>query len=171
MRERARSRRRPLDRRALAQLVGFVVGVNFVGGVPGVLFGLDTAWFRDLTKPWFYPPSIAFPIVWTLLFTLLGVALWLVWRAGDPEIAEARTLALGLFAVQFACNVAWTPAFFGLRSIVAGLAVLVVLWPLALATVPAFARVDRRAGVLLLPYVLWVTFALALTADFWRLNG
>ncbi|WP_254864388.1 TspO/MBR family protein [Halovivax gelatinilyticus] len=153
-----------IDLRTLIEVVGFVVLVNVLGSAPGVVFGPDSAWFRALEKPWFYPPELAFPVVWTLLFTLLGISLWLVWRA------DSGGLALGLFVVQFALNVAWTPAFFGLESIVGGIAVLVPLVALVCATVYAFWRVDRRAAVLLVPYLLWVTFALALTLEFWRLN-
>ena len=154
------------DRSALLQLVGAILLVNVVGAAPGVVFGPDSAWFRRLETPWFYPPEIAFPVVWTLLFTLLGIALWLVWRADDGR----RSLALALFVAQFALNVAWTPAFFGLESITGALVVIVLLWGLVLATLVAFARVDRRAGAFLVPYLLWVTFALVLTAEFWRLN-
>jgi len=154
------------DRTSLLELVVFVLLVNVVGAAPGVVFGPDSAWFRGLEKPWFYPPEIAFPVVWTLLFTLLGIALWLVWRTDDGR----RPLAIALFVAQFALNVAWTPAFFGLESITGALVVIVPLWGLVLATLVAFVRVDRRSGVLLVPYLLWVTFALVLTAEFWRLN-
>ena len=154
------------DRSALVQLVGAILFVNVVGAAPGVVFGPDSAWFRELETPWFYPPEIAFPVVWTLLFTLLGIALWLVWRADDGR----RQLALALFVAQFALNVAWTPVFFGLESITGALVVIVLLWGLVLATLLAFARVDQRAGALLVPYFLWVSFALILTAEFWRLN-
>lgn len=151
----------------LATAVGFVVAINLIGGAPGFVFGPDTTWFRGLEKPTFYPPEIAFPVVWTLLFTLLGLALWLVWRTDAP----ARRLALGLFVVQLAVNVTWTPAFFGLESLTAGLAVIVVLWLLIIATIEAFRRVDRRAALLLVPYLLWVTFAAVLNVELWRLNG
>ncbi|MFC6719644.1 TspO/MBR family protein [Natrialbaceae archaeon GCM10025810] len=155
------------DARSLLLAAAFVALVNVVGGLPGVLFGPDTAWFRALEKPAFYPPGIAFPIVWTTLFTLLGVALWLVWRRDAP----GRRLALGLFAAQMAVNVAWTPAFFGLEAPLLGLLVIVTLWVLVVATFAAFRRVDRRAAALLVPYLAWVTFAAALNFELWRLNG
>ena len=153
--------------RAVLQTAAFVVLVNAVGAAPSVVFGTGGEWLRGLDKPGFYPPQLAFPIAWTALFTLLGIALWLVWRAD----ADGRTLALWLFAVQFLFNVAWTPAFFGLESVTAGLAVIIPLWFLVVATTVAFARVDRRAGALLVPYLAWVTFALALSISLWRLNG
>jgi tryptophan-rich sensory protein len=146
--------RRSLDRADLPGLVASVVLVNAVGAAPGLLGGPGSDWFRALEKPWFYPPGAAFGVVWTVLFTLLGVALYLVWRRGTDDAAVR--VALGLFALQFAFNVVWTPAFFVLRNLGAALAVVVVLFVLAAATARAFARVDRRAGALLVPYLAWV---------------
>ena len=161
-----RSRRLPGGESILGA-IGFVVLVNLVGSVPGVLSSPDSPWFRALEKPAFYPPEIAFPVVWTLLFTLMGVSLWLVWRSD----AAGRRLALGLFALQMAFNVAWTPAFFALEELLLGLLVIVALWVLVVATIVAFDRVDRRAAALLVPYLAWVTFAAVLNFELWRLNA
>ncbi|MFP8955582.1 TspO/MBR family protein [Natrialbaceae archaeon A-CW3] len=158
---------RSIARRDVLEVVVFVIAINVVGGLPGVLSGPDSAWFRALEKPAFYPPEIAFPVVWTLLFTLMGVALWLVWRASGT----GRGLALGLFVGQMAVNVAWTPVFFGLEELFAGLVVIVTLWVLVAATIVAFRAVDRRAAALLVPYLLWVTFASVLNYELWRLNA
>ncbi|WP_290815607.1 TspO/MBR family protein [Halovivax sp.] len=155
------------DLATIVEAVAVVLLVNAVGAAPGVAFAPDSAWFRELEKPAFYPPEIAFPVVWTLLFTLLGIALWLVWRAD----AAGRGRALGLFVAQMAANVAWTPAFFGAESIGTGLAVIVLLWVLIVATIAAFRRVDRRAAALMVPYLLWVTFAALLNFELWRLNA
>ena len=155
------------DRGAVLTVIGFVLGVNVVGSVPGVLSSPDSPWFRALDKPAFYPPELAFPVVWTLLFTLMGIALWLVWRSD----ASGRRLALGLFALQMAFNVAWTPAFFTLEALFLGLLVIVALWMLVVATIVAFNRVDRRAAALLVPYLAWVTFAAVLNFELWRLNS
>lgn len=160
------SRRLP-DGPDLLRAVGFVLLVNVVGGVPGILSSPDSAWFASLAKPWFYPPPAAFGIVWTALFTLLGIACWLVWRAD----ASGRRLALGLFAVQMAVNVAWTPTFFAFQAPLAALFVILALWGLVVATTVAFRRVDRRAAALLVPYLAWVTFAAVLNAEIWRLNA
>lgn len=161
------STRRLPDGGSILAAIGFVVLVNVVGSVPGVLSSPDTAWFRSLEKPWFYPPDIAFPVVWTLLFTLLGVALWLVWRSD----ADGRWLALGLFVAQMVFNVAWTPAFFTLETPLLALGIILALWGLIIATTAAFRRVDRRAAALLLPYLAWVTFAAVLNFELWRLNA
>jgi len=159
---------RSLSRGSLPTVLASVVLVNVVGAAPAVIAGPDTAWFQSLVKPTLYPPSWVFGVVWTGLFTLLGVALALVWLAG-PDRRPVR-VALALFAVQMAFNVAWTPAFFALENLLLGLAVIASLWPLVLATAAAFARVDRRAGALVVPYLLWVTFAAVLNYQFLVLN-
>jgi tryptophan-rich sensory protein len=146
--------------------LGFVVAVNVVGAVPALVAGPDSAWFRALEKPALYPPPVVFGVVWTVMFTLMAVALWLVWRRD----AEGRRLAIGLFVVQMAVNVAWTPVFFALEAIAAALAVIGLLAVLVAATIVAFDRVDRRAAALLVPYLLWVCFAAVLNYRFLQLN-
>lgn len=153
--------------RALTMLAGVVL-VNVVGAAPAVLSGPGSPWFRGLAKPAIYPPGWVFGVVWTLLFTLLGVAVALVWL--DGRETRAGRVALGLFVGQMCLNVAWTPAFFAARNLLAGLAVIVALWPAVLATVVAFDRVDRRAAALLVPYLAWVTFAAVLNYRLWALN-
>ncbi|MFC7071093.1 TspO/MBR family protein [Halobaculum lipolyticum] len=148
-------------------LVALVLLVNVVGGVPAVLGGPGSAWFEALVKPAIYPPSWLFGVVWTALFTLSGAALWLVVRA---EPSAARRLALGAFVLQFAFNVAWTPTFFAFQRIDLALGVIVVLAALLAGTVAAFARVDRRAAALLVPYLAWVCFAAVLNYRFLVVN-
>ncbi|WP_114576859.1 TspO/MBR family protein [Saliphagus sp. LR7] len=152
--------------RSAGRLVAAVLAVNAVGAAPSLVSSPDTPWFESLEEPAIYPPEIAFPVVWTVLFTLLGIALWLVWeRTGD-----GRRLALSLFALQMLVNVAWTPAFFSLQAPGVALGIIVALWVLVVATIAAFARVDRRAAALLVPYLAWITFATVLNFELWRLN-
>ena len=155
-----------LGREDLPGALAAVVLVNLVGGAPAVLGGPDTAWFAALAKPDIYPPPWAFGVVWPILFALLGVALYLVWRTD----ADGRPLALGLFVTQMTFNVAWTPAFFLAQNLVVALGIIVVLFALAAATAVAFRRVSRLAGALLVPYLLWVAFAAALNYQFVALN-
>ncbi|GAA0214995.1 TspO/MBR family protein [Halobaculum roseum] len=151
----------------LVGLAALVLAVNVVGAVPAVLGGPDSAWFAALTKPEIYPPGWLFGVVWTALFTLSGVALWLLVRA---EPSGARRLAFGAFVLQFGFNVAWTPTFFALQEIAAALAIVVALAVLLAGTIAAFARVDRRAAALLVPYLAWVCFAAVLNYRFLVLN-
>jgi len=157
------------ERRPIASLVLAVLASELVGGL-GNLLSLSgvTTWYPTLTTPAFNPPGWVFGPVWIPLFALMGVAAWLVWRAGLDR--RAVQVALALFAVQFGFNVAWSGAFFGLRSPLAGLVVIVALWLAIVATIWAFDRVDRRAALLLVPYLLWVSFATVLNFELWRLN-
>jgi tryptophan-rich sensory protein len=160
--------------RPIGSLLAAVLAVELVGA-SGAVFtarGLD-GWYETLSRPAVAPPDWVFGPVWTTLFALLGVAVWLVWRrvaSTDPEVARSARLALGAFALQFAFNLAWSAAFFGLESIELGLGVIVGLWGAIALTVRAFARVDRRAALLLVPYLAWVTFAAYLNYRFWVLN-
>jgi len=159
---------RALDRSALLRLLGAVLLVNLVGAAPAAIGGPGTEWFASLTKPAIYPPPAVFGVVWTTLFTLQGVALWLLWRAAAPP--ERSRPALALFVAAFLLNLAWTPAFFRARAIGTALALAAALTVLLVPTAWAFARVDRRAGLLLLPTVVWSAFATLLTYRFLVLN-
>lgn len=161
----------PSTARSIATLFAFVVGVNAVGAAPSLLAGPDTAWFRALEKPGFYPPGWVFGAVWTLLFTLLGIAFYLVYRRDRGLERRAVRIAVGLFGLQLAVNVTWTPAFFGLQAPLFALGIIVVLFGLVAATIVAFDRVDRRAAALLVPYLCWVGFAAVLNYTIWSLNG
>ena len=124
-------------------------------------------WYRSLRKPAWNPPDAVFGPVWTALYLAMGVALALVRRRAGSD--RSGPLAR-LFGVQLALNFAWSAAFFGLRRPAAGVAVIVPLWLSIVATVVAFWRVRRLAGLLLLPYLAWTTFATALNIAVWRLN-
>lgn len=157
------------DRRDLLTALGFVLLVNLVGGLPALVAGPDTAWFAALEKPAFYPPGAVFGVVWTVLFSLLGVALWLVWRRGTDR--RTVRVALATFVGQMALNVVWTPVFFGLQAPLWALGIVLALWAAVLGTIVAFDRVDRRAALLLVPYLCWVSFAALLNFELWRLNA
>lgn len=157
------------QRRPLWSLVAAVLVCELVGAAGGLLSADGiTTWYPTLAKPALTPPSWVFGPVWTTLFALLGAGAWLVWKAGLDR--RPVRVALALFAVQYVVQVAWSGVFFGLRSPGGGLAVIAVLWLLIVATVVAFDRVDRRAALLLVPYLLWVTFASFLNLRLWQLN-
>ena len=150
-------------------LLAAVIGVNAIGASPVLVAGPDSPWFRALEKPALYPPEWAFGVVWTLLFTLLGVALYMIYRRGVGN--RSVQVALGAFAVQMVLNVVWTPAFFGLESLEIGLLVIVVLWFAIVGAMWAASRVDRRAAALFVPYLAWVSFATVLNYQLWQLNA
>jgi translocator protein len=146
-------------------LAGWVV-LPLLAGAFGSQFQ-PGAWYAQLEKPAWNPPSWVFGPVWTVLYILMGVAAWLVW---DRHRGAAK-VALTLFVVQLVFNAAWSWLFFGLQSPGLAFGGIVVLWLLLLATTAAFWRERTVAGVLLLPYVAWVTFAMALNFAIWRLNA
>ena len=135
-----------------------------VGG--GTLIGLaapggDSPWYASLDKPSWTPPGWLFAPVWTMLYTAMGVAAWLVWREGGWR---QQRLPLAVFLAQLALNFAWSPLFFGLRQITWALVDIVAIWLLIVLTMRLFGRVQRAAAWLLTPYLAWVSFATALNA-------
>ncbi|WP_122089667.1 TspO/MBR family protein [Halalkalicoccus subterraneus] len=157
-----------ITRREVLGALAAAVLINLVGAL-GVPFTTpDSAWFQALDKPWFYPPGAAFGVVWTVLFSLMGIAAFLVYRHGVEN--RAVRIALGLFALQMVVNVAWSPAFFAAQELLLAFGIIVVLWALIVATIAAFSWVDRRAALLLVPYLAWVSFAAVLNYSIWALN-
>ena len=155
----------------LTQAVGLVISLSIcfaAGGIGGLATtqGLD-AWYDTLNKPTWNPPSWIFAPVWTTLYGLMGIAVWLVWRGGTRE--QVRP-AITLFIVQLLLNGVWSVLFFGLQSPVVALVEIVVLWLAIVATTVFFFRRSPIAGGLMTPYLLWVSFASLLNFTIWNLN-
>jgi len=134
--------------------------------------GLATAnsvntWYPTLQKPDWSPPNAVFGPVWTLLYVLMAVATWRVWRNGDDRAAR-RTASL--YSAQLTLNALWSILFFGLRQPGAALVEIIVLWAVLIVILVRYWRRDRLAAALWTPYVAWVTFAAALNAAIWSLN-
>ncbi len=127
-----------------------------------------TTWYATLGKPAFSPPNWLFAPVWTLLYILMGIAAFLVWRKGLGN-RQVRS-ALIVFLIQLILNTLWSVVFFGLESPLFGLVVISVLWVVILVTVIQFFKISRAASMLLWPYLLWVTFAAVLNSSIWLLN-
>jgi tryptophan-rich sensory protein len=139
----------------------------FLAAATGALFPPGT-WYAALEKPPWNPPAWVFGPVWTALYTLMAVAAWRVWRRGG-FVAQRRTLTP--FLIQLVLNAAWTPLFFGLKRPDLAFVDILLLLGAIVWTMTAFARVDRIAAGLLLPYLLWVAFATVLNGVLWRLNA
>jgi benzodiazapine receptor len=122
--------------------------------------------YQRLQLPTWAPPASVFGPVWTVLYVLMALAAWLVWRTGT----DGRTRALSLFVVQLALNALWSWLFFSFHLGGLALADIVLLWVLIVATVVAFWNIRPLSGLLLLPYLLWVSFATVLNLVLWRLN-
>jgi translocator protein len=154
-------------RSALA-LVGFLAACFAVAAIGGWFTSQGMPeWYMSLEMPSWNPPSWLFGPVWTTLYAAMAVAAWLVWRESG---FEGATPALTLFFVQLALNLAWSGIFFALQSPGWALLELVVLWFAILGTTVLFFRHSTLAGALMVPYLLWVTFAGALNAAIVRLN-
>jgi translocator protein len=141
----------------LILLLGFASG----RAVPA---GSENSWYVALQKPALTPPGWVFPVAWTSLYILLGLAVALILHARG---ARGRGLALAVFAVQFALNLAWTPLFFGAHRIGAALVVIVAMLLLSIVTTVLFGRIRTAAAWLMVPYMVWISFAGVLT---WRIG-
>ena len=146
--------------------LGFWLAVTFAAAWIGSRFQ-PGEWYGSLIKPALTPPAWIFGPVWTLLYTMMAMAAWLVWRRHG--LADAIG-PLGLFLGQLALNALWSYLFFGLQRPGLAFIDIVALWVAILATLIAFWRFHPPAGLLLLPYLLWVSFAIYLNFQFWRLN-
>jgi len=154
----------------LARLI-LCIAICQMAGVIGSIFTASSVatWYTTLNKPWFSPPGSVISAVWILLFVLMGISLFLVWRQGISG-ADSK-IALVVFAAQLLVNALWSYAFFGLQSPLAGVVVIVVLWLLILQTIIRFWPISKGAALLLVPYIIWVSFAGFLNYSIWRLNS
>ncbi len=143
--------------------VPLILLLGFASG-RAVPTGADSGWYMALAKPDLNPPGWVFPIVWTGLYILMGVALAMILHARG---AKGRGPAIGLFGVQFALNLIWTPLFFGMHRVEAALLVIVAMLVVAIATTVAFSRIRVAAAWLMVPYLVWISFAGVLT---WRIG-
>ncbi len=148
-------------------LLGCLLVTFAVAAAGGVASGNAGSFYEQLSRPTWAPPAWLFAPVWSVLYFLQGVAAWLVWRARASRGVRA---ALALFVLQLAANGLWTWLFFAWRQGGLAFGEILLLWCLIAATIVSFWRVRPLAAALLLPYLLWVSFAAALTFSIWRLN-
>lgn len=147
---------------SLAASIALPLLLGAVGGL-----ATDSGWYVELHRPSFAPPGWVFGPVWTVLYGSMGTAAWWVWRAaGWPRARHA----LGWYAAQLLLNALWSPIFFGLRAMGWALIDIGLMGVAIVGTLVAFYRIERRAGLLLVPYLLWVAFAAVLNWSLWTLN-
>ncbi|WP_341894848.1 TspO/MBR family protein [Ferrovibrio terrae] len=153
---------------SLGALALSLIACFAISGLGGAITaGPVKSWYPTLAKPALTPPDLAFPIVWTLLYALMAIAAWLVWRSAGLRRARG---ALTMFGIQLLLNLAWSALFFGLQRPDLALAEIAILWAAIATTATLFWRHDRRAALLLAPYLAWVSFAVWLNAAIWWLN-
>lgn len=152
---------------ALAGSVVLTLGVGFVGSLftaPAI-----QGWYTTLVRPELAPPNWVFGPVWTTLYVMMAVAAFLVWQRKDALFSKKK-VALGLYALQLGLNTAWSYFFFGQQEIGFALGVIAALWLMIALTMYWFYKISKPAAYLLVPYLLWVSFASYLNYQFWLLN-
>jgi benzodiazapine receptor len=148
-------------------LIGWLI-ITFIAAAIGTAASAESGLFyQQISRPEWAPPAWLFAPVWTALYILMGVSAWTVWRVDGFRSAR---IALSLFIIQLVLNAVWTWIFFVWRQGALAFVEILVLWALILCTTIAFWRVRTIAGILLLPYLAWVSFASVLTFTVWRLN-
>ncbi len=154
---------------SIVKLIVSIVACLAAGGI-GSLFTFRSipTWYPGLKKPKYTPPNQVFGPIWTALYILMGLSVYFVWQKG---LANDGVLpAFILFWVQLGLNALWSIIFFGLKSKGGGVIIIIVLWFLILATIITSFQVSIWAGILLIPYILWVSVATYLNVGIWRLN-
>lgn len=156
------------------------IGASLAAGAAGSLFTAPAipSWYAGLVKPALNPPSWVFGPVWTVLYLLMGISLFLIWKSNPSVAPRERRRGVILFFIQLALNAIWSPIFFGSTSLTInginniGLAFIdiVLLWAAIALTILVFRKISRPAAWLLAPYLLWVSFALYLNYALWMLN-
>jgi benzodiazapine receptor len=141
-------------------IAGFIGSIATASSIP--------TWYTFLAKPAWTPPSWLFGPVWTTLYILMGIALFLVWRKG-LERHDVK-IAISIFGIQLFLNVMWSVIFFGFQSILGGLIEIIFLWIAILVNIIAFYRISKAAGIVLLPYIVWVSIAAYLNYTVYLLN-
>ena len=129
---------------------------------------MDLGWYLTLNKPIFTPPGWLFAPAWTVLYILMIISAFLIWKKGLKKKNVKN--ALKLFAIQFILNLSWSPIFFGLKNISLALIVIIVMWVYILKTILAFGKINKASSYLLYPYIAWVSFATVLNFSIWLLN-
>ena len=153
----------------IIKLIVSLVACEGAGGI-GAIFTTPAipTWYARLKKPGFTPPNSVFGPVWITLYLLMAVSVFLVWREGLTQ--DSARIAFIVFWVQLVLNILWSVVFFGFRTPIGGLVMIIFLWLAILATIILSFQVSAIAGALLIPYLIWVTIAANLNFQVWRLN-
>lgn len=146
------------------------IAICLLAGGLGTIFTIPSipTWYATLVKPSFSPPNYLFGPVWTILYILMGISLYLIWKKGT-KTQKVRE-ALMIFGLQLFLNAVWSPIFFGARNLFVALIVIIFMWYFILKTILSFGKINKTASYLLYPYLAWVSFASILNFSVWMLN-
>ncbi len=145
------------------------IAIPLIVGFLGSIFTSSsvTTWYTTINRPTFNPPNWIFMPVWTILFILIGLSFYLVWK---KDFGKNKKTAIGIYAIQLILNLLWSLMFFGLESPIYGLITILILWIFIVANIISFFKITKTAGYLLFPYLAWVSFATILNAAILMLN-
>ena len=156
-----------MDKKKLKTYGLFILFTELVGGVAGLFTSMGMDDYKQAVKPALTPPDIVFPIVWTILYALMGIGAARVWLA---EPSPERSRGINLFVAQLIVNFFWSLIFFNTQAYGFALIWLIILWVLVAWMIRTFAKTDRFAALIQIPYLLWLTFAAVLNGAVWLLN-
>lgn len=150
-------------------LLIYSILLSWSAGIIGSIFTFQSisTWYVLLNKPDFNPPNYLFGPVWSVLYTLIGISFYFIWRTPKTSL---RNQAINIFLTQLFFNGLWSIVFFGFRDIFTALIVILILWVSILMTILRFWQLNKTAAYLLLPYLLWVSIATVLNFSIWKLN-
>ncbi len=143
---------------AISNLAGFLGSLSTISSIP--------TWYAGLQKPSFNPPNWVFGPVWTMLYTLMGISFYLIWTSKS----KLKNTAMIIFGIQLLLNAIWSPLFFGLKNPLLAFIDIILMWISIVATIIIFYKIKPMAAYLLIPYILWVSFAALLNFSLWQLN-
>lgn len=153
--------------KTIVALLGWLLLCYAVAGLGGYWTAQSvTSWYPTLAKPPYNPPAWIFAPVWTTLYTMMAVSVWMVWKS--PSLTRHK--AIGIFLIHLALNLVWSLLFFGMQNPLFGLVDILALWLMVGVAIWMFWPISRWAGMLLVPYWLWVSFASVLNWQIWLLN-
>jgi len=146
------------------------IAICLLAGGLGTIFTVSSipTWYATLVKPSFSPPNWLFGPVWTLLYILMGISLYLIWKKGTKTQKVREDLML--FGLQLFLNAIWSPIFFGAKNLFISLIVIIFMWLFIFRTILSFGKINKTASYLLYPYLAWVSFASLLNFSVWMLN-
>ncbi|MFA5764212.1 MAG: TspO/MBR family protein [archaeon] len=160
-----------MNKLQIAKLIALVIFCEIIGAI-GTIFTIPNipTWYASLVKPFFSPPNWLFAPVWTILFLMMGVSLYFILENKNKKLEIKRKIAIAFFGIQFIFNILWSYLFFGLRNPLFGFIGIIFLWISILATIISFYKIDKKSAYLLVPYLLWVSFATILNFAVFILN-
>lgn len=161
-----------MEKLNVLKLLLAIIACEIIGSIGAIFTSPNIpTWYASLTKPVFNPPTWGFAPAWTTLFFLMGISLYLIWTKNVKKDFEIKKkIALIWFGIQFIFNVLWSFLFFGLRNPLFGFIGIVILWITIVITIYNFYKIDKNAAYLLIPYILWVSFASILNFSIMVLN-